>query len=146
MNLQIRRNKKTAQLISLHTDNALGLATQGFDEPPETSFLPLYYSTLNLIKVYLLFLGKRTALESNRWHGAKYYEEEMGRQFLNEKIRILNRGTIPLIYQTITGKIIGRNGIEIKLEEIYSCISSIEAEYLTITEIEAIYYVSRLTL
>ena len=78
--------KKTAKLVSLHVDNAIGLANQGFDGPPQTSFLPLYYSTLNLSKVYLLLLGKRTDLQLNRWHGAKYSEREMSRNFLNEKI------------------------------------------------------------
>lgn len=126
--------KRTTELISSHIDNALGLAKQGFDGPAETSFLPLYYSSLNLIKVYLLFLGQRVALENNRWHGAKYFEDGMTKQFLNEKIKILKNGAIPLIYTTISGKAIPKGGVEIKLEEIYSCISSIGAEYSTITK------------
>ncbi len=61
--------KKTLKLISLHIDNAIGLANQRFDGLAQTSFLPLYYSTLNLSKVHLLFLGKRIDLESNRHMG-----------------------------------------------------------------------------
>lgn len=126
--------KKTTALISLHVDNAVGLANQGFSGPPETSFLPLYYSTLNLSKVYLLFLGKRIDLERNRWHGAKYSESEMKRNFLNERVEISNRGTIPLLYRSVTNKIIGRSGFKITLKEIYQNINSIGAEYSTVTK------------
>jgi hypothetical protein len=34
--------RKTAKQISLHVNNAIGLAQQGFEGPAETSFLPLY--------------------------------------------------------------------------------------------------------
>jgi hypothetical protein len=129
--------KKTSKLISLHVENAVSLANQGFDGPPQTSFLPLYYSTLNLAKVYLLFLGKRIALESNRWHGAKYSEQEMSRNFLNEKIKISNRGTIPLLYNSITNKTIGRSGFDLTINELYRNITSIGAEFKTITKQES---------
>lgn len=124
---------KTSKLISLHVDNAISLSKQGLDGTAHTSYLPLYYATLNFIKVYLLFLGKRLDLEQNRWHGAKYRENEMSRRFLNERITIAQRGTIPLIYRTLGGKTIPRSGVQITLEEIYSTISSISAEYSTIT-------------
>lgn len=126
--------KKTAKLISLHVDNAIGLANQGFEGPAQTSFLPLYYSTLNLSKVYLLFLGKRIELESNRWHGAKYSEREMSRNFLNEEIKLSSRGTIPLLYNAITGKSISKSGLKISLNELYRNITSIGAEYNTVTK------------
>ena len=126
--------RKTSKLIALHVDNAISLANQAFDGPAHTSFLPLYYSTLNLIKVYLLFLGKRVELESNRWHGAVYKESEMSKSFLNEKIYIKNRGTIPLIYKSITGLNISRSGLELTLNEIYQNITSIGAEFNTITK------------
>lgn len=125
--------KKTAKLISLHVDSAVGLAQQGLGGPPETSFLPLYYSTLNLSKVYLLMLGKRKELERNRWHGAKYKENEMNRLFLNERIYIIHKGTIPLLYHAVTGKSISRSGLSVALNELYKSISSIEAEFNTIT-------------
>lgn len=128
--------KITSKLISLHVDNAISLANQGFDGPPHTSFLPLYYSTLNLSKVYLLFLGERHSLESNRWHGAIYKETEMSKKFMNEKIYIKNKGTIPLLYKTITGKSIGKSGLEFTLNELYQNITSIGAEYNTITKQE----------
>lgn len=123
----------TAKLISLHVNNAIGLAQQAFYGPPEVSFLPLYYSTLNLSKVHLLLLGKRTELEKNRFHGAKYTENEMEKDFLDEEIHIQNTGTIPLMYKTITDGTIERGGFKIRLREFYSAISSIGAEYSMIT-------------
>jgi len=128
--------KKTAKLISLHVDNAIGLANQGFDGPAQTSFLPLYYSTLNLTKVYLLMLGKRLDLEKNRWHGAVYSESEMNRLFLNETIQIKSKGTIPLIYNTVSHNTISKSGVSVTLKEIFGKISSIGAEYRTITKEE----------
>jgi len=125
---------KTAKLISLHIDNAIGLSEQAFEGTPETSYLPLYYSTLNLSKVLLLLLGKRVDLERNRWHGAKYTESEMTRSFLNERIEIKGNGTIPLLYKTLTGKVIPRTGIKIPLQDIYSHITSVGAEYITVTK------------
>ncbi|MDQ3750269.1 MAG: hypothetical protein M3367_14840 [Acidobacteriota bacterium] len=124
--------KKVSKLISLHTDIAVSLADQAFTGSPETSFLPLYYSTLNLSKILLLFLGKRTELELNRWHGASYLEKEMRRDFLNEEIVIKPKGTIPLIYSSITGKSIGR-ALKVSLDELYPYISGIGAEYTICT-------------
>lgn len=125
---------KTAKLIALHIDNAIGLSEQAFEGTPETSYLPLYYSTLNLSKVLLLLLGKRVDLERNRWHGAKYNESEMTRSFLNERIEIKSNGTIPLIYKTLTNKVIPRAGIKVSLLEIYSHITSVSAEFTTVTK------------
>lgn len=130
----VKEIAKTSKLISLHVDNAIGLANQGFEGPAQTSFLPLYYSTLNLSKVYLLFLGKRNQLESNRWHGAKYSENEMSRNFLNEKIKLSNKGTIPLLYNAVTNKSISKYGLTITLDELYKNITSVGAEYSTITK------------
>lgn len=124
---------KTSKLIALHVENALALSEQAYKGSHETCFLPLYYSTLNLSKVALLFYGKREELEKNRWHGARYKESEMTRTFLNERIEIKNSGTIPLLYRTLTGKYIPKTGIKVTLENIYSRISSIGAEYFTIT-------------
>lgn len=128
--------KKTTKLISYHINNAQGLAEQGLGGAPESSYLSLYYSTLNLMKVYLLILGKRTELEKNRWHGAKYREKEMTKQFLNERVFIDSKGTIPLIYNTLTNQKISKSGVYLTLKEIYQNIQSISAEYSTITKKE----------
>lgn len=126
--------KKTSKLISLHVTNAERLAHQGFESTPETSFLLLYYSTLNLIKVYLLIKKRRVDLSKNRWHGAVYKEQEMNKQFLNEKIIIKSKGTIPLYYNTIIGETIPNSGFTITLKELYQNISTISAEYTMITK------------
>lgn len=126
--------KKTAKLIALHVDNAISLSQQAFEGTQETSYLPLYYSALNLSKVLLLLMGKRLELERNRWHGAKYNESEMTKSFLNERIEIKANGTIPLIYKSITNKSIPRTGIKISLQELYSQITSVAAEYNTVTK------------
>src|SRR5262249_34546787 len=110
------------------------LADQALASKPETSFLPLYYSCLNLFKIYLLLAGKRVQLEANRWHGAKYLEGEMGKNYLNQQIQIFNRGTIPLIYSTMLGKAISTKNIKIRLGDLYSQIFSISAEYELITK------------
>ena len=68
-------------------------------------------------------------MEKNRWHGATYSELEMSKTFFNERIKIKSNGTIPLIYNCISGNIIPRSGFELKVSEIYSNIVSIGAEY-----------------
>jgi hypothetical protein len=124
---------RTTKLIALHIDNAIGLSQQAFEGPAETSFLPLYYSTLNLCKVNLLILGKRVDLERNRWHGASYIESDMSKTFLNERIDIKNKGAIPLYYANMVGKTIPNNGIKVTLNDVYSQITSVSAEYATVT-------------
>lgn len=126
--------KKTSKLISLHITNSERLANQAFKSSPETSFLPLYYSTLNLIKVHLLIKNRRVDLAKNRWHGAVYKEQEMSKQFLNEKIIIKSNGTIPLYYNTLSKKSIPKKGFTVTLKELYHNISAISAEYTMITK------------
>ena len=87
--------KRTSKLIGYHVDNAVNLANQAIEGPAIPSFLPLYYSALNITKIHLLILGKRDELERNRRHGAGYKEREMRKNFLNEQIEIYRRGTIP---------------------------------------------------
>lgn len=126
---------KTAKLITLHISNAIGLAEQAFEGPAETSFLPLYYSTLNLSKVFLLTKGKRIELEKNRWHGATYDPTELKKDFLEEKISIKQDGSIPLIYNEISKNKIGKKGLNLSLNEVYSNILGVSAEYSTITKL-----------
>lgn len=126
----------TAKLVSLHIQTAINLAQQAFEGPAHVSFLPLYYATLNLTKVHLLMLGKRFELQKNRWHGAIYNESEMTRYFLNEKILIKKNGTIPLIYNSISGNTIPKEGLSISLKEIYEKIYAISAEYTAITNLD----------
>lgn len=125
---------KTAKIISLHIGIGLELAEQGLTANPQTSYLPLYYSVLNINKALLLCLGKREALNKNKWHGAQYLEKEMGRDLLNERISLKAGGSIPLLYQSISNKKIGKNGIVLTVGELYSNISSVSIEYNTVTK------------
>ncbi len=123
---------ETIKLISLHTDVAIWLARQWLSWPHETSFLPLYYSCLNLFKIQLLFLWKKEEFKKNRWHGASYDEDSSNyKNPLKEEISIYEKGTIPLIYYTITWKKIPKaeKGYKVKLDDLYSNITSISWEY-----------------
>src|SRR5690606_18158922 len=85
-------------------------------------------------KIHLLMLGKRKELENNKWHGAKYSDKEMSKDFMNEKITILNKGTIPLLYHAINGKHITKSGVTIALKELYCTISTVQAEFISVTK------------
>lgn len=115
-----REIKTCSKLIGLYSQNARNLTEQGLASNPEISFLPLYYSILNLIKANLIFQGKRIELEKNRWHGAQYKESEMRKRFLNEEILIKKSGTIPLMYKTISGIEIPKKGLKVKMDDIYT--------------------------
>jgi hypothetical protein len=60
----------------------------------------------------------------------------MKKDFLNEKITIREKGTIPLIYNGFTDKSINKPGITITLDLIYKNITSVGAEYITVTKKE----------
>ena len=49
--------KESAKLISLFSNNAVGLIEQAYAGPSEMSFLPLYYSILNLSKIYIIIFA-----------------------------------------------------------------------------------------
>lgn len=123
---------KTASQISLHADIGLELAEQAMGSRAETSFLPLYYTCLDLSKIYLLFAGKRAQLASNRLHGASYDGSQLRKNLLNQTVKIHPRGTISLTYATMLSRAIPVGGAEVSLQEIYSLISAISAEYETI--------------
>ena len=125
--------EKVVKQIGLHVGIAQELADQAMNSRPESCFLPLYYSCLNLAKVYLFFMGKRMLLESNRRHGASYDDREISKKFLNQEINIFRQGTIPLFYNTMFGVSIPIAGIRVRLEEFYSRITSISAEYYMIS-------------
>lgn len=121
-----------SKLVKFHIDNSIELAIQGLHSSPHTSFLSLYYSCLNLVKVYLLLLGQRKELARNRKHGLAYIESDMSKDFLNEQVKILTKGTFPLIYQTLFHKTFAKSPYLVSIEEIYSNIHCINAEYITL--------------
>lgn len=121
--------KKVSTQISLHADMAVELARQGLDSRPEISFLPLYYSALNLAKVTLLFLGQRKALEKNKWHGAVYRATDMNRSFFDENILVKSGGVVPLMFSATIGGRIPAGGLRIPLVDVYGRIRNITSEY-----------------
>ena len=95
--------KKLFQKIKTHNTHALELAKQALSSSTNTSFIPYYYSCLNFAIVYLLFNNKGKELESQHGHGAKYSHAFSKKDDpLNEKIKILTKGTIPLLHSTLT--------------------------------------------
>lgn len=129
-----KKIKATTKLISLQTETALGLAEQAFEGPSQISFLPLYYSTQSLAKIFILMKGMGDELEKNKRHGAAYKESEMSRKFLNENIFLYKKGTIPLFYKSLSSLEIPSSGIKVCLKDLYGNISAIAAEYNAINK------------
>ncbi|MBS3792665.1 hypothetical protein KGY77_08495 [Candidatus Bipolaricaulota bacterium] len=123
---------KSAKVISNYIQNALGLIEQAYSGPSTTSFLPLYYAILNLSKVYIVATGKRTELmkKQNRYHGASYDPGgKKSTDISNEIVTLKSNGVLKLFYETLTGEKWHFDGRKVKLEDMYSRIPYIEAEY-----------------
>lgn len=124
--------KRTAKSISKYIDVSLKLFDQGMSSHSEVSFLPLYYSMLNLSKVQILFGGGYDDLKDNKAHGASYSENQMAkRKFLNEEISLKRKGSINLLHRSLTG--INLPSSTIKIDDLYQNLHDMSAEYSTIT-------------
>lgn len=121
--------KEASNQIKLHMTLALDLIEQGFGSKAELSYLPFYYACLNLIKCHLIALKKSSELKKNKLHGMKYNDNPRTKIFLNEELKFFKKGTIPLYYQYISGKVISKSGIKVKLDDVYRNIANIQAEY-----------------
>ena len=85
--------RQGAQAVSQFASTAVGLLEQAFSGPSNISFLPLYYSILNLSKIYIIAAGKYDGLSSNRHHGASYNPVgKSSHDLLTEEIKILTKG------------------------------------------------------
>lgn len=125
-----RERKILATYIKEHVWLSIDLANQAFNSKEELSYLPLYYSCLNLIKAHLLFMNKRSELNRNLKHGMSYREKWMKRDFFNEEISFFKCGAVPLYYRTISGNTItNKEEIKISIKDIYSKIRNLTAEY-----------------
>ena len=121
---------KCARLISLYTNNALGLTEQAYSGPSDVSFLPLYYAILNLSKVYIILSGREADLSTNRHHGATYdVASKSSRDLLTEAITLRSGGVLPLLYETLTGIRCSWKKKPIRLRTIYPYIRGIGYEY-----------------
>jgi len=102
------RNKKyldSAVLsTSAHAEIAMRFLEDALSSSPSLSYLPLYYSLLNLAKIVIIINGGLQELQNNRTHGARWSGiTDSGRNLLNDHITLMSEGTIPLFYKALTG-------------------------------------------
>lgn len=125
--------KKYGRLACSFVEIATEYLDQAFGGPSSVAFLPLYYAFLNLSKACIVLGPYREELPKHRLHGASYPgAEKDSRGLETEEILLHPRGTIALLYKTLT------DGLEVKrrrisLSRIYPYILDIEAEYRMIT-------------
>lgn len=132
--------RRVAKKISLHAEMAVELAGQGLSSRPETSFLPLYYSLLNLNKIILLFLGYRQKLEKDRWHGAVFQPKSNRKLFFNQAIVVKQKGVVPLMYEAKLAGVIPNRGLPVRIMDIYRGISTIGAELKAVTGMQGMVF------
>ena len=132
--LKSKSDAKRAQAVVHHVGVALDYIDQALAGSRDVSFLPVYYSMLNLAKVYVLLGPLHVDLPTQRWHGVKH---DVGgrdsRTLMTERVTIKPKGAIPLLYATLTGKPVGRTDVELKLRDFYGYIGDIGAEFSLVT-------------
>ena len=107
---------------------AVAFLEQALSGAPEISFLTIYYGLLNLAKITIIASGKGSQLRIQRHHGATWSGSQVfARGLLTDHITLQPRGTIPLLYQTLTGDQITRKR-RVNLANIYPYIPSIGYE------------------
>lgn len=120
---------KRAGLIVSHVESALQYVEQAYAGPADISFLPAYYSILNLVKTYVLFSTRHADLPAHRWHGAQYRGfEKDSRSLLTEEITIKRGGALPLFYSVLTGKPWSRD-TRVVMRDVYPFIADAAAEW-----------------
>ena len=126
----LKKINKASKAISSHAEDSMNLLSQGMSGPIETSFLPIYYSLLNLSKMLIIFKGEQDELARQRWHGASYDNRKVSRDLMTEKITLHSRGAIPLFYRIVTNEHlpIHSNHISVKMRDVYRYIKNISHE------------------
>lgn len=120
--------KRRASSIIPHMRSGLAFIEQSLSTTPDLSFLPAYYGLLNLIKAYILVGPHHADLPANRWHGASYpVDAKDSRTLLTEVVDIKRGGAIPLLYRTVTGKVMPVTRLQ--LQDFYPFVSGVTAEY-----------------
>jgi hypothetical protein len=112
-----RDTRIAALAISTFARNALAFLNQAYSGPPDHSYLPLYYSILNLSKIYIMVAGFGDTLESNRWHGASYNAQaKASHDLLTERVTLKPGGIFPIFYQILTSQkwMYGEKSIELR--------------------------------
>lgn len=124
--------QETSKEIKIHIDAAISLFDQAMAGPEKYSYLPLYYSFLNLAKIIALANGKHSKLKQQKYHGVSYKPTKKPKSLLSDKIGLRKDGTIPLFFEAITGKPWMPNRInfkDINIKDLYSSIGCIACEY-----------------
>lgn len=125
-----REIQAAARAISTHTSAALGLIEQARSGPDSLSFLPLYYSILNLSKAYIWSARKGSLLSSNRQHGASYDPlQKSSRDIRTETLRLMPKGVLGVFYQTLTGESWYASRKQIALGKILPFVSGVSFEH-----------------
>lgn len=126
-----------AKTIKPLIETALNYIDQAETGPSRVAFLPLYYSMLNLAKVYVLLGPYRDELETqrrHRGHGASYdpgWNDSI--DLRRQKIRMREDGVLGLFYRTLTGDPWLTVGTDISMAQIYPFMERVGAEYLMLT-------------
>lgn len=96
---------RAGRSIAAHADLAISFLEQAFAGREELSFLPIYYALANLSKALIVADGRIEELRRQRYHGASWSGITTRSHDLNtDHITLMSDGTIPLLYQTLTGE------------------------------------------
>jgi len=126
--------KALARRISSHAKIADMYARLSLTAPPHISFLPGYYSILNLAKIQSLAGPYSNTFDHHsRWHGATYQTRgRTSRGLFTEEIRIRKGGALALFYRTLMASPINSDRV-LKLRDIYPLVPGIGSELSIIT-------------
>lgn len=123
---------ESARVIALLSRDACGLAQQALSGPAETSFLPFYYSILNLSKICIVAKQRRRELFSkvHRYHGVQYSSiSKRSRGLLTETLTLKENGAFPLYYQALTDQPWTFGNRKVPMRDVYSFVSDTSFEF-----------------
>ncbi|MEZ4388278.1 MAG: YaaC family protein [Candidatus Krumholzibacteriia bacterium] len=138
--------RNCSRAISSHVEVAMELLDQAFSGSSRTSYLPIYYSMLNLAKTVVLAKGWIDELGEQRQHGAGWTGvSRQSHDLLTDQITVHERGAIALYYSALVGHLWpntsqrNRNGNwrstpkrSLSLRDIYPYIASIGFEFTNV--------------
>lgn len=121
--------RKLAKRISAHAGMADQYARLSLVAPETTSFLPGYYSILNLAKCVSLCGAYHEEFNKNaQWHGATHNpKKKQSHSILTDEVRVRGGGALALFYQTITGTRISSDHY-FMMRDIYCLIREVSSE------------------
>ena len=126
--------RKLANRISAHADMAELYARLSLTAPEKTSFLPGYYSILNLAKCVSLCGSYHEEFNQQaQWHGATYNpKKKQSHSILTDEVRVRGGGALALFYKTVTGKEISTDH-HLLMRDIYCLIREVSSELVIAT-------------